>query len=401
MTPAQADTRFPVGASLVPAALSRDPYPVFRRLQAEEPVSWVPALGMWYVTRHEDCRRVLLDDDAFTTVSPHSLIQATFGQQVLSSDGSLHSRYKSAVRKGFLPGALRSTVEPRIEVLARALVDEFAGQGACELRASFASRLPVQTMLVLVGLPLSEEPRLRAWYDRFERALANFERDDGVARAATAAVAEFHAFLADYMHAFAAQPGEGLLSLLVNAPAGQRLEDDEIRRNVSIIFFGGISTVEALMLNTLYALDLHPEARARVVADPALLPAAIDETMRWLSPVQSATRHVTREVELHGVRLQPGDTVNCMLAAANRDPRVFAAPERFDIDRPEAGQHLGFAVGPHHCLGFHLARAEARIALEVICSRLADWRIEPAARCAPEGYEFRQPARLPLCWTVE
>ena len=396
----QADQRFPVGASLVPEELSRDPYTAFRQLQAEEPVSWVPALGMWYVTRHEDCRRVLLDDDSFTTVSPHSLIQATFGQQVLSSDGSLHNRYKNALRKSFLPPALRGTIEPQIEALTNTLVNDFAGQGACELRASFASRLPVQTMLALFGLPLSEEPLLRAWYDDFERALANFERDDGVARAATGAVAEFHAFLRDYMCRFASRPAEGLLSMLVNAPAEQRLEDDEIRRNVSIIFFGGISTVEALILNTVYALDLHPEARARVVADTSLLPAAIEETMRWLSPVQSATRHVTREIELHGVRLRPGETVNCMLAAANRDPRVFPAPEHFNIDRPKAGQHLGFAMGPHHCLGFHLARAEARIALEVICSRLADWRIDPAVRCAPEGYEFRQPGRLQLRWSA-
>lgn len=396
----QADTRFPMGASLVPAELSRDPYPALQQLQATEPVSWVPALDMWYVTRYEDCRQVLLDDDTFTTVSPHSLIEATFGQQVLSSDGSLHRRFKTALRGGFLRRTVRSTIEPRIKNLADTLVNEFAGQGACELRASFASRLPVQTMLALFGLPLSEELRLRAWYDRFERALANFERDERVARAARIAVAEFHAFLCEYMLTFASCPGEGLLSMLVNAPEEQKLNDDEIRRNVSIIFFGGISTVEALILNTVYALDLHPEARARVVADTSLLPAAIDETMRWLSPVQSATRHVTRETELHGVRLRPGETVNCMLAAANRDPRVFAAPERFDIDRPKAGRHLGFAMGPHHCLGFHLAQAEARIALEVICSRLADWHIDPAVRCAPEGYEFRQPGRLQLRWSA-
>lgn len=365
---------------------------------ASEPLSWVAPLGMWYVTRHEDCRRILLDDESFTTVSPHSLIQATFGEQVLSSDGPDHTRYKSAVRKAFMPGAIRRGIEPRIRGLAEDLIGRFATRGQCELRGDLASRLPVQTILALFGLPLEEESNLRRWYDAFEAALANFEGRDAVRREAAEAVGAFHALLDRYLAQARRQPHEGLLSDLANAQGDQRLTDDEIRRNVSIIFFGGISTVEALILNTLHALDLHADIRHRVQADPALLPAAIDETMRWLSPVQSATRHLTCDVELHGETLRAGEVVNCMLAAANRDPGVFRDPDVYDIDRQDLSHHLGFAVGPHHCLGFHLARAEARIALAVLFERCADWRIDPRTRCEPEGFEFRQPRRMPLLW---
>ena len=155
------------------------------------------------------------------------------------------------------------------------------------------------------------------------------------------------------------------------------------------------------MLNALYALSLHPETLERVCRDAALIPKALNETVRWLGPVQSATRHVARELKLHGVVFHAGDTVNCMLGAANHDPAMFDDPEEFDIDRGNVQRQIGFAVGPHHCLGSRLARAEARIALEQVFARLPGFRLDLRRVDGPQGYEFRQPLSAMAVWDVE
>jgi len=131
----------------------------------------------------------------------------------------------------------------------------------------------------------------------------------------------------------------------------------------------------------------------------SLIPAVLEEVMRWLSPVQSAVRHASTDVELGGVRIRAGDTVSCMLGAANRDPSVFPDPDSFNIDRPNLRKHLGFAYGPHSCLGLHLARLEARIGLETLFSRLPDLRPMLDEPMIVEGYEFRQPKQLRVCWS--
>lgn len=176
------------------------------------------------------------------------------------------------------------------------------------------------------------------------------------------------------------------------------MDGEAIERNALIILFGGISTVEALILNALYALSMNPGCLARVRAEPSSLRAVLDETIRWAGPVQSATRHVAHDTEVAGIPLQAGETVNCMIAAANRDPEVFADPDRFDIDRPGLRKHLGFAIGPHHCLGSSLAKLEGRIALEELLSRLPGCRVADMAAAKPHGSEFRQPEELKLVW---
>lgn len=392
---------YSVGAAVTLDALSRNPYPIFRKMREEEPISWIPALDMWYVTRYSDVHRILMDTEHFVTGTGDSTIYDTFGAQMLTVEGQLHERYKAPARRPFMPKNIRAVMDSRIQALTDDLIGSFERNGRTELRASFASRLPVQTTLALFGLPIGEEAHLRRWYDSFEAALANFGWEEDIRKAAHSNIEAFHGLIGDYMERFQAAPNDSLLSALVNAPEGERLTDEEIKRNVAIIFFGGISTVEALVLNTFYALFTHPEVRRRVQADLSLLPRTIEEVVRWQSPVQSATRHVTEDVEVNGVTFKRGETVNCMLGAANRDLDVFADPDRFDIDRPNAQRHLGFAAGPHHCLGSHLARTEARIAVETLLRRLPGLRPDPAHTLEPEGYEFRQPRALHLTWAVQ
>ena len=378
------------------AALIDDPYPAYARLRAEAPVAWIETLGMYWVTSDALVREVLLDEARFTTSSAHSLIGRTFGDNVLSVDGEQHARYRRPLQAAFMPTALRG-LENGIAAAAATLVAGFAGHATVELRAAFASRLPVLSILLSFGLPAADEPLFRDWYDAFEAALSNFSGDAAV----TARASEAGTALADYLSAavtWSRIDGQTktLIGHLANADDDARLTDDEIVRNLGIVFFGAISTVEALILNTLWALAHNDAAQAQVRANPAMLDRALDETMRWLSPVQSATRHAVADTRLGGVRLRAGDTVNCMIAAANRDPARYADPDRFDIDRPGLAAHLGFATGAHHCLGFRLAKLEARIGISRLLAAVPVLRLDRAASAPPSGFEFRQPRRLVL-----
>ncbi len=391
--------QFPLGHDVTLEELERDPYPVFARLREREPITWLEALDMWYVVGYEDVRTALLDSTRLTTASSRSTIFDTFGAQMLTTEGELHDRYRRATRHAFTPIFVRDHLEPAIGTAARELVGAFESRGRAELREVFAARLPIQIMLLLCGLPAQDEVQMRRWYDSFEAALANFTGNAAIREAAHRSVAEFHARLDAAIEAVTPDGSEAsLLAQLVRAPAGERLSNDEIKRNLSIIFFGGISTVEALLLNCLWALFEHPEAWARVRGQGQLIPQLIEETMRWLSPVQSATRHVTAPFEWRGIRFAAHDTVNCMLGAANRDPAIFPSPDRFDLDRENCRRHLGFAAGVHSCLGSHLAKTEVRIGLAVLFERLRDLRFDRAASSAPSGYEFRQPRRLSVSW---
>jgi cytochrome P450 len=389
---------FPLGHAITLDELDRDPYPVFARLREREPISWLPVLNMWYVVRYEDVRAALFDTTRLTTASPRSTIFDTFGAQILTTEGATHERYRQATKYPFSPGFIRSHLEAAIRQAATSLVEDFESHGQADLRAVFASRLPIQVMLVVCGMPADAEPRMRRWYDTFEAALANFTGDPRIRAAAGRSVAEFHALLDSSIGSIEEADVHSLLSLLVTAPAGERLSNDEIKRNLSIIFFGGISTVEALLLNSLWALFENSGTLERIQRDHTLIPQAIEETMRWLSPVQSATRHATEAFEWQGIEFSAHDTVNCMLGAANRDPSIFMHPDRFDLDRANSRRHLGFATGAHACLGSHLAKVEVRIGLETLLRRLHNVRLERSLTTPPSGYEFRQPRKLTICW---
>jgi cytochrome P450 len=389
--------RFPIGHEITLAELDCNPYPVFARLREREPISWIPAVNMWYIVGYENVRTALLDTTRMSTASPQSTIFDTFGAHVLTTEGTTHDRYRRALRHSFTPTFIRAHLEPAIVAAATALIDELQEHGLADLRSEFASRLPIQVILLICGLPADAEPHMRRWYDSFEAALANFTGDESIRIAAQRSVAEFHALL-DAAIDLVMHADDSLLARLANAPADERLDNDEIKRNLAIVFFGGISTVEALVLNSLWAMFEHPDVLERAQRDVTILPQVIEETMRWLSPVQSATRHVTEPFEWQGIQFSSHDTVNCMLGAANRDPSIFVDPDRFDLHRANSRRHLGFATGAHACLGSHLAKAEVAIGLGTLLSRLHNIRLERSLTDPPSGYEFRQPRKLTVSW---
>lgn len=385
-----------LGAGITAEMLSADPYPHYRRLREFEPVSWVEAFNMYLVTRYDDVQTILRDTENYIAGTEHSTIMDTFGVHMLTTEGELHDVYKAPLLPVFRAGPIRELMTDAIAAHVAELTDTFSGSNVVELRSAFASRLPVKTVLSLFGLPQSDEPLLRSWYDAFEKALANFAWDHSIREAAHRNVAAFHSYLQAHIESKRKAPDGRLLAQMLRIHEPRPLTDDEVRRNVSIIFFGGISTVEALILNSMHVLLERPALAARLGSVPEAMPAFLDEVVRWSGPVQSATRHVTRETCLHGVTFKPGDTVNCMIAAANRDPQVFENPDVFDIDRPNLRRHVGFAIGAHHCLGSHLAKLEASLALQGLLGRFPGLQADPEHPIEARGHEFRQPLALYL-----
>jgi cytochrome P450 len=386
-----------IGASITPDALAFDPYPLYAQIRAEEPICWIPSLNMYYAVRYDHVHALLTEPARFAVGTEHSTLFDTFGSHMLTVDSTDHERYRKEFAPSMTPSTLRNALENQIAHHVDTLIDEFPERGRVELRSAFAARLPILTMLSLFGIPSSYEGAVREWYDTFEAALANFHWHDAVRRAAQRNVEAFRGMIREASKQYRREPEPtALLSRLLHAQSG--LDDAELEQNSLIVFFGGISTVEALILNAVYALCTHASAMQMLRANGSVISAVLDETIRWSGPVQSATRHVVADTAFAGVKFRKGDIVNCMIAAANRDPLKFADPERFDITRPGLRNHLGFAAGLHHCLGSHLAKLEARIALEHLLNRLPNWRLAMDMDCAPYGSEFRKPRHLELIW---
>ena len=377
-----------------PAELDRDPYPILRRLREEAPVAWVEPARMWFVTRHADVVDVLRDPVRFTTDSPGSTIRDTFGNQMLSAEGDEQRRYKTASAGPFTTRAVRDQAGPVVTAIVSRLLDDVARKGGADLRASLAAPLALETVAVVLGIPERYHPAIRDWYDAFAASLANFTWDPELRRRGHEAVAEFRGALGPLLATPASAPG--LLGVLASADP-RLLTDDEILRNALIILFGGIETTEATILNAMWALLTHPDALAEVRSNPELLSPAIEEAMRWEPAVQTCTRHATGETTVGGIAIVAGDTVQCMIGGANRDPVLFEDPDRFDLRRANADQHVSFGTGRHFCLGAALARLETRVAIGQALERFPDLALAPEAP-NPAGSEFRKPPTLPVVW---
>ena len=383
---------FPLGSRVMIAELTRDPYPILAALREAEPVSWIPELGMWFVTTREDVVRVLKDPGTFTTASPESPMRDIFGEQMLSTDGDAGRRYKRLCTPPFTTVSVCEHAAAGVESKAYELVDQFAGDGKAELRTHFASWLAVDTVAGILGVADLGLERIRDWYDDFAAALANFTGDAVIRERGLRSAEAFRTEVRPKLATLDRKADESLLGRL--AAGDHRLKDEEILSNAMLILFGGIETTESMILNAIWSLLTHPGQFEQVLRNENLLVGAIEESMRWEPAVQTLTRYVTRPVRLGGVDLDSGSVVQCMIAAANRDPAHFDEPDRFDIHRSNARDHFTLGFGSHFCLGAPLARLEGQVALRVLFRRLPNLILDSDHPAHPSGYEFRKPAEL-------
>jgi cytochrome P450 len=378
------------------ADLEGDPHRVLARLRAAAPAVWVPVLGTWLVTGYDLAVAVLRDARTFTVDDPRFSTAQVVGPSMLSLDGAPHARHRGPFNRPFR----HDEVHARLAAFTRAetgrLVSAIEPLGAAELRRAVAGPLAAAVMAEVLGLGRADPETILTWYDGIVAAVQAEGAAAGVgaggvtsvAAGGTAAFGELAASLREVI------ARGGSLLAEVTGP----LAEDEAISNAAVLMFGGIETTEGMIANALLHLLSSPAQLALVLADPGLVPAAVEESLRLEPAAAVVDRYATVGTRLGGAAIQAGDQVTVSITGANRDPAVFADPDVFDVRRANAGRHLAFAHGPHFCLGAHLARLEAQVAVETLLARLPRLRLDPGYPSAPRGLVFRKPPALRVRW---
>ncbi|WP_151479895.1 cytochrome P450 [Streptomyces albicerus] len=381
---------FPLGAATTLAELARDPHPRLALLRAHEPVSWLPELDGWLVTRRDLALSVMRDAAAFTVDDPRFSTAQVVGPSMLSLDGDQHTRHREPFSAPFRPREVRDGFTSFIERETDRLIAAVEPAGAADLRSSFAGPLAVAVVTEALGLVGTTATTVLSWYDSIVRSVSDITAGHEAGPAGAAAYAQ----LRTAVEATVADRGG---SSLLGSAAGQ-LTLPEVASNAAVLMFGGIETTEAMITNALLHLLRHPDQLALVRADTGLLDGAIEESLRLESGAAVVDRYATRDTVLGPATIRRGELVTVSLAGANRDPAVFPDPDRFDVRRENARLQLAFAHGPHYCLAAHLARLEARIALQHLLERLPALRLDPDRPTTPYGLVFRKPLTLHVLW---
>jgi cytochrome P450 len=390
---------FPLGAAVTIAELTADPHPVLGRLRAAEPVSWLPALGGWLVTRRDLAEQVLRDARGFTVDDPRFTTARVVGPSMLSLDGGEHRRHRDpfakAVRRGDVSAGLAAFAGEEARRLVAGLAGDPGRARGAELRRGLAGPLAVAVMAEVLGLRDVDPATLLSWYDAIVAGVSVLTEagpSAPVPGPAAAAVAD----LGESLEAAIRAPGA--TSLLAVAAASAGLSIAEIKSNAAVMLFGGVETTEGMIVNALWHLLGDPAAAAAVTADRSLTGAVIDESLRLEPAAAVVDRYATADATLGGAAVRAGDLVTVSLAGANRDPAFFPRPDRFDLRRPNARQNLAFALGPHFCVGAQLAQLETEAAVTAVLDRLPGLRLDPARPAAPRGLVFRKPPALHVLW---
>ena len=333
----------------------------------------------------------------FTVDDPRFSTAKVVGPSMLSLDGAQHARHRAPFTRPFRSDEIHARLDSFTRAEAGRLVTAIQPRGEAELRRAVAGPLAVTVMAEALGLGYTDPAQILAWYDgivaavQAEAAGPGAAAGPGVAAAGSAAFAELAASLRQVI---AAPPASSLLADVTGA-----LTEAEAISNAAVLLFGGIETTEGMITNAMLHLLSSPGQLEIVRTDRGLIAAAIEESLRLEPAAAVVDRYATSDMQLGGARIHAGDQVTVSIAGANRDPAVFADPDRFDVRRPNSAKHLAFAHGPHFCLGAHLARLEARIAVETLLDRLPGLRLDPRrSPGTPLGLVFRKPPRLNVCW---
>ncbi len=383
--------QFPLGAAASLAELERDPHQLLARLREREPVSWLPELQAWLVTRYDLAHEVMRDPRRFTVDDPGFSTAQVVGPSMLSLDGDEHARHREPFAAPFRPLAVRERFATFVTQETERLIDGFISNGAAELRRGFAGPLAAATITHALGLADSEVSAVLTWYDAIVAAVNEITAGSAVPAGGRAAYAQLRERVADVVRS-------GGKSLLAAAGADRGLTGEQISSNAAVLLFGGIETTEGMIANTLLALLERPEELLRSRQDPRDLELAIEESLRLEPAAAMVDRYATEETRLAEATIAAGELVHVSITGANRDPAVFTDPDRFDPRRPNVRRHLAFAQGPHVCVGVHLARLEARVGVEAVLRRLPGLRLDPDHTIAVRGLVFRKPPALHALW---
>ncbi|MBL8551178.1 MAG: cytochrome P450 [Hyphomonadaceae bacterium] len=375
-------------------ALDADPFPIYRELRDAHPCFWSTHANMWVLTRHEDVAHALKDWQTYSSASGNLMdeLPNRAGATLGTTDPPRHDRLRALVQHAFVRRNL-SFLEGDIRAAAQDAIARIAGRGQFDFIADFSSLVTVKALFRLLGLPPGEDAVVR------EKAVLMVQSDP-----VTRGKGPEHIAAYQWMQAYAekviaerrANPTGDLISQFSLAEIdGDRLDEREVLLTTTTLIMAGIESLGGFL--AMFALNLadHPEARRRCAADPALIPHAIDESLRFNTSAQRFKRRLTRDTQLHAQTMRQGDFVCLAFGAANRDERKFLDPDRYDIDRRPMG-HLGFGGGVHACLGAPIAKLAAQLCMEEFLAAIPDFaRAESTLPWLPSS-TFRSPMRLLL-----
>ncbi len=365
-------------------AVTHDPYPLLESIRARGRMVRTPFA--WVTVEHDLCRNILRDNamgavsaDAFDIPKPLRKLTALAplppnpmeSPSMLVIDPPEHTRLRRSVSAAFTPRAV-GRLNERVESVTEELLDALPENGSADLVADFAAQVPIAIISEMLGFPRSAKDRFLGWGDAISPLL-----DIGIPwrfyRDAVVAIRQMDEYAGQHLEQLRRSPGEDILSSLVTAG---ELDERDLKATASLLMGAGFETTVNLISNGIVQLLAHPDQLARLREEPELWPNAVEEVLRFDAPVQNTGRVALQETEYEGIPMREGTTIVLSLAGANRDPNVFEAPDRFDIGRSNAREHLTFSSGIHACLGASLARMEAVHALRALFDRFPDLRLD-------------------------
>ena len=383
--------------------LNADPYPAYETVRAKGPIVWHRGLNAWMVTSFPLCEAAFRSPvsvdrgDLFDVVPPWSKLsqseRETFTKSVLLLDPPDHTRLRRIVSRAFTPRTIER-IEPRISEIATGLVDEVRHDRTVDLFESVFAPLPIYVIGELLGIPEHDWPRLKAWSDEYAKVIDPVDAFD--VREMSTALSEMKTALDGWIDLRTADPGDDLLSQLIAAEdEGGRLSRAELQSMVALLMTAGHETTSGLLGNAVVAMADRPDLRDRLAHDPAVAAPAVEELLRYDSPVQNTDRIVLEDMALGGEQIKRGTTLFLAIGAANRDPEQFENPNQLDFDRKDV-RSLSFGHGIHHCLGAALARLEARIVLPLVCDAFPDHPVQHTGLVWKRSMTLRGPIVLPI-----
>jgi pimeloyl-[acyl-carrier protein] synthase len=357
-----------------------NPYPLYHRLRSHDPVHWDPYLHAWIVTRYEDVITVLQKYSADRSPTPAFFealgapevapVAKVMNKQMLFMDAPSHTRLRKLAGVSFTPARVR-VLRDHIQQIATRLIDDVIarGSGKMDLLADFAEPLPAIVTAEMLGVPVEDHNKLKNWSVTFAEMLGNFQHNPDRLPGVLEAVENLKAYFTQAIKEQRVHPREGLLhSFMIAEVDGDRFTDEEIVANCIVTMVGGLETTTNLITNGILSLLRNPDQMARLRNEPEIMPAAVEELLRYESPSQHTARLAPDDVVLGGKKIAKRQAVIAVMAAGNRDPERFPDPDRLDFDRPD-NRHLAFGWGAHFCFGAPLARIEGQIAFESLLRR--------------------------------
>ncbi len=362
------------------------PYEVYRRMRAEAPVyrhHEPDGRGYWAVMKYEDVVSISRDPGTYSSARGATFIKdhgpdelSAMQMMMLNMDPPQHIRFRNLVKHAFIPKQVTS-LEPRIRRAVRTIVDGVAQKGRCDFVSEIACRLPLEVIAEMIGVPEEDRDRVYEWSNKmvgFDDPEYQTSMADG-----QAAAMQMWQYAGELGQARFEKPGDDLISMLMSGVADGGLSPFEFASFFMLLFVAGNETTRNLISGGMLTLIEHPDERARLIADPSLMPSAVEEMLRWISPLIYFRRTATRDVELRGQKIRENDKVVMYYPSANRDESVFKNPDVFDVAR-SPNDHLAFGVGQHWCLGANLARLEIRIMFDELLRRMPELELDGPVR---------------------